>query len=372
MTTVLSALGKLTRVLAIFCFPFAIFAASFAIADTKTVTSLAVDGPRPVVSEIVVDSIANQRRFTGLIEAQKEIDLAFQTSGNLLERLVEVGDTVKTGDQIASLNGLTLADDEAVAQAAMQTALINQTTAQSSLKRTQTLVKQNITSAASLEALESAATTADAAVQQANAALLQAQNNSSFARLLAPADGTIISVTEEAGAVITSGTKIATLATSDGRDAVVDVPEEYLDYLIKGDVFDISLRNGDIPPITGRVRLIEPVADVSTRARTVRIELLDVNIAFRLGSLVNVSKATSGAKSTSLPASAFFEQDGQTYVWRVIPDGRKVERVPVDVQATANRNRVIFNGDIQIGDEIITRGVNSLDAGQIVGARETQ
>lgn len=372
MTSVLIDTRKAARILAMLCFPLTMFSASIAIAETKAATSMEVDGPRPVVSEIVVESIANQRRFTGLIEAQKEIDLAFQTSGNLLERSVDVGDAVKIGDQIASLNGLTLADDEAVAQAQVQAALINQTTAQSSLKRAQTLVKQNISSAASLEALVSAATTADAAVQQAAAALLQAQNNSSFARLLAPADGTIISVTEEAGAVITSGAKVATLATSDGRDAVVDVPEEYLEYLTKGDVFDISLRNGDVPPITGRLRLIEPVADVSTHARSVRIELLDANIAFRLGSLVNVSKAASGAKSTSLPTSALFKLNGQSYVWRVLPDNRKVERVAVDVQTSADRNRVIFEGDVQIGDEIITRGVNSLDAGQIVGARETQ
>jgi RND family efflux transporter MFP subunit len=371
MTSVWDKSRNAARTIATSVFSATLFFASLAVAETKAVTSLEVEGPRPVVSEFVVDSIANQRRFTGIIEAQKEIDLAFQTSGNLLERSVEVGDTVIAGEQIAVLNGLTLADDEAVAQAAVQAALINQTTAQSSLKRAQTLVKQNITSAASLEALESAATSADAAVQQANAALQQAQNNSSFATLLAPANGTIISVSEEAGAVITSGAKIATLATADGRDAVLDVPEEYLEYLTKGDVFDISLRNGDVPPITGRLRLIEPVADVSTRSRSVRIELLDTNIAFRLGSLVNVSKATSGAKSMSLPSGAFFQHDNQTYVWRIIPDSRKVERVAVTVQASASQNRVTFDGDLQLGDEIITRGVNSLDAGQIVGARET-
>ena len=372
MKTLLTKSRKAARILAMIFLPFAVFTAPAAIAQTQAVTALQADGPRPVVSEIVVESIANQRRFTGLIEAQKEIDLAFQTSGNLLERSVEVGDTVKLGDQIASLNGVTLEDDEAVAQAAMQTALINQSTAQSSLARAQTLVKQNISSAASLEILESAATTADAAVQQAGAALLRAQDNASFARLLAPADGTIISVTEEAGAVITSGAKIATLATADGRDAVVDVPEEYLEFLNKDDVFDISLRIGNVPSVTGRLRLIEPVADVSTRARTVRITLLDAGTAFRLGSLVNVSKATSGAKSTSLPASAFFAQEGQTYVWRVIPDSRMVERVAVTVQASADQSRLIFDGDVQTGDEIITKGVNSLDAGQTVGARESQ
>ncbi|MGJ8596219.1 efflux RND transporter periplasmic adaptor subunit [Sulfitobacter sp.] len=372
MKNVLTTPKNVARFLAMLCLPVALLTAPTASAESKAVTSLEASGPRPVVSEIVTESIANQRRFTGLIEAQKEIDLAFQTSGNLLERPVDVGDTVKAGDLIASLNGVTLEDDEAVARAAVQTALINQSTARSALNRAQTLVRQNISSAASLEVLESAATTADAAVQQAEAALLRAQNNSSFARLLAPADGTIISVAEEAGAVITSGVKIATLATSDGRDAVVDVPEEYLEFLGKGDAFDISLRVGNLPPVTGRLRLIEPVADVSTRARTVRIELLDANMAFRLGSLVNVSKATSGAKSTTLPASAFFERDGQTYVWRVSPETREVERVAVTIQTSADQRRVVFEGEVQIGDEIITKGVNSLEAGQIVGARETR
>jgi RND family efflux transporter MFP subunit len=358
------------QILAVMCLPFALFAAQPTHAEGTVATSLAAVGPRPVVSEIIAQSVANQRRFTGLIEAQKEIDLAFQTSGNLLDRSVEVGDTVKAGEQIASLNGITLENDVAVAQAALQTAIINQSTAQSALARAQTLVQQNISAAASLDILESAATNTDVAVQQAEAALLRAQNNASFAKLVAPADGTIISVSEEAGAVIASGAKIATLATTDGRDAVVDVPEEYLAFLSKDDVFDISLRTGDVAPIAGRLRLIEPLADVSTRARTVRIALSGAGAAFRLGSLVNVSKAETGVKSMSLPQSAFLDRDGQTYVWRVIPDSRQVELVEVSVQVSAEQNRMIFEGDVQIGDEIITRGVNSLDAGQTVGARE--
>lgn len=328
--------------------------------------------PRPVVSEIVKADVVNQRVFTGLVDAQKEIDLAFQAAGNLLERKVDVGDNVKKGDLIASLDRVTLADDVSIAQAALEGALVAQKTTRASLERALVLAQKNITAQASVEALRSASLTADSQVQQAQAALIQARNSFSFTSLVAPADGTIISTEENPGATVSAGAKIATMATSTGRDAVVDMPEEFIGFLSDKDIFSISLRFGDVPPVEGRLRLVEPVADISTRSRRVRIELLTTPAAYRLGSLVRVSRTTAGSKVISLPQSAIFEENGAAYAWRVVPDGRTVERVRLAIDGPAERGRLVVEGGIAEGDEIVTKGVNSLEAGQAVGAQDTR
>lgn len=327
---------------------------------------------RPVVSEFISENVANQRRFTGVIEARKEIDLAFQTAGILLERQVDVGDIVKKGDLIASLDRVILADAVSIAEAALAGAQIQQATVGASLKRAVALADRGVTAKATVDVLQSALSTADAGLQQAEAALVQARDSSSFTKLIAPADGTIITVAQNAGAVVTAGKKIASMAAIDGRDAVIDVPEQFLEFLTVGDAFSISLRFGDVPPVTGQLRLVEPVADVSTRSRRIKIELKNAPTAYRLGSLVRANRVVEGSKVLSLPASSIIIENGATSVWRITPEVRTVERINLSVRGTVTGNRVIVEGGLALGDEIVVKGVHSLKAGQAVGARETQ
>ena len=55
-------------------------------------------------------------------------------------------------------------------------------------------------------------------------------------------------------------------------------------------------------------------------------------------------------------------------VWRIAPDTRKAEAVPV-VLGVQIGNRVVIAGGLAAGDEVLVRGVNSVTEGETLGNR---
>src|SRR5690606_36977054 len=87
----------------------------------------------------------------------------------------------------------------------------------------------------------------------------------------------------------------------------------------------------------------------------------------RLGSLVDVSPDLDEGNVISVPVSAIDRRDGQSRVWR-IGSGRSLH--PVEVSRGAElEDRVIFLSVVGEGDKILTRGIRSATAAQIVGER---
>lgn len=322
---------------------------------------------RPVVSEIVSENIIDQRHFTGIIIARSQIELAFQISGTLLERDVNVGDVISKGQTLGRLTKGTLADEVISAKAAVTQAEVMYDIASASLKRVIILVDRGVAAKSRLEAARSAEAASLAGLQIAKAGLVRALDAASFTELKSPSDGTIISVNAEPGTVVTPGTTILTLATAQGKDAVIDVPETYARFLKSGDTFEIALRFGDINPITGTLRLIEPVADTSTRSRRVHLALQKEPQVFRIGSLIKATSIAINNKILSLPKTAFVNEDDQTFVWRITPAERTLERVEVKTQETLSNERVLVSSGISVGDEILIKGVNSVSVGRKVG-----
>ncbi len=77
----------------------------------------ALTAPRPIVSEIVDLTSANQQSFVGAVAARTEADLGFPVIGTVASRPVEVGDLVIAGDIIAQLNPEDLDADLRAAEA---------------------------------------------------------------------------------------------------------------------------------------------------------------------------------------------------------------------------------------------------------------
>ncbi|MBX9700276.1 MAG: biotin/lipoyl-binding protein, partial [Acetobacteraceae bacterium] len=73
---------------------------------------------RPVqVAEVAFAPMQDSRALTGVVRARREADLGFRAAGRIVERLVDVGATVTTGQPLARLDpadlGLALRAAEA-------------------------------------------------------------------------------------------------------------------------------------------------------------------------------------------------------------------------------------------------------------------
>lgn len=334
---------------------------------------LAQDPPaRPVVSEIVTSATANLRSFPGLIRSAQEVNLAFLAAGRLESRPVRLGEHVKAQELVAKLNRTSLEEDAIAARAALQAAQAQAQIARQTYARAQELNRRGVAPQSSLEQAQAAMQASAATALAAQEAVTRAEDAASYASLLAPHDGVIIAILAEPGTTVTAGQPIATLASDGAREAVIDIPADYLPLLQPQTKFRILPRSASLTDdsrvLTGHLRLIEPVADAGARMHRLRIALNDDSP--RLGSLITVQLDFDESPVLSLPQSALVSgDDGKALVWRVTAQ-RLLEAVPVTLGPVIDGRAIIRHG-ITPGDEILTRGAPAAQAGQRVGERIT-
>lgn len=336
---------------------------------------------RPVVSEIITADGAQARNFPGLIVAKVEAALGFQTAGRIAERSVSTGDRVTKGEALASLDQVTLAQDVAAARAGLAAAKASADLGEQSLQRAQELAKRGVASTAQLEAAQANRDATAAQVLAAAAGLARAEDAAHFATLVAPMDGVVLSTTAEPGAVVSAGAVVLTLASEVGREAVIDVPSDLVALLPPAAKFRIlrhqhtgGFAGGSVAgseTISGVVRVIEPVADASTRSTRLRVTLDAAGADLRLGTLVTAELDLAETPVLTVPLVALIDggSDGtRGQVWRVSQD-RHAVKVEVGLGAQTGGRVVIVSG-LAAGDEILTRGVHSVAEGMALGPRQ--
>lgn len=325
--------------------------------------------PRPIATEIVEDRGDDARSIPGIIASKTQVTMAFQTLGRMITRYVDIGDVVHEGELLAELATEDLAATTRAASAAVDAAEVQLSTARTTYERTRRLAARNVTSDAQLEQAQRALVAAEAAAQQARSELIQAQDAEGFAKMTAPYSGVISAVYETQGAVVSAGAPILQLSANDGLEVVIDLPEAALAGIDGQETFTIWQRTDPEREVTATLDRVDPLADLATRTRRVHLSLPE-DAPFRLGALVRARAGAPDAPALSLPDNAIFQRDEKPYVWivRRHGDGANVEAVPVKLGASY-QGRMLVSDGISEGDEVVIRGVNSLEPGQAVGRR---
>lgn len=324
--------------------------------------------PPPVVSEIVALTDPAARSVPGVIAARVEVALGFQTLGRLISRPVDLGDRVATGDLLAELNPDDLDSDVRAAEAAVESARTQLATAEATASRTRALAARSVASQAQLEQAERGLASARAAADQAQSQLIRARDAASFAVMRAPFDGVISATFQNPGAVVSAGEPVLQLSDENEREAVIDLPEAALAGLDDGSRFVVYSSGEQAPYEVGAVlRQIDPMADAATRTRRLHLRLDDPQ-AFRLGALIRARLASEGAEVLTVPQQAIAGNPEEPYLWIVTRNGDSATVLarPVTLGASIE-GRVTVASGLSAGEEIVTRGVNSLTEGQPVG-----
>lgn len=324
--------------------------------------------PRPVVTEILASESSRLRSFPGVVTAEVQSVLAFQTTGRIATRTVEAGDRVAAGDTLATLDQITLDEDVAAARAALDAARGQAELASQSLARVEELKRRGVAPTARYESALAERDSTAATVVAATADLARAMDAARYGTLTAPAGGVVIAVSAEPGTIVTPGTPVMTLAAEDRLEVIVDVSSDVLAVLPQDARFAIRPRILSGPAATGQLRLIEPVVDSSTRSHRLRLTLQGVAPTIRIGSLVTATLETPDRPVLTVPRIALRETPEGPAVWRVAGPDRRAQSVEVTLGVAVDA-RVIVTGGLAPGDEILVRGVNSVTEGQVLGER---
>ena len=329
------------------------------------------DDPRtqsPVV-RIATVAAADQaeRSFTGIVAARVQSDLGFRVSGKVLERLVDTGQAVKRGQPLMRIDPTDLrlaarAREEAVAAA---TARARQTAADAA--RYRSLVSEGAVSRSEYDQVKAAADSARAELNAAKAHADVARNDTSYAVLLADADGVIVETVVEPGQVVSAGQVVVRVAHAGQREAVIHLPETLRPAI--GSTGRATLYGSGLTG-SAQLRQLSDAADRQTRTFDARY-VLEAGLADApLGSTISIQiPAGRSAPTLQVPIGAIFDPGKGPGVWRVEGETPRVTWRAVQVAALGSEAAAVV-GELEPGDRIVALGAHLLHEGESVRLAE--
>ena len=325
------------------------------------------DDPRtqsPLVRVVTVEAaVQTDRSFTGIVAARVQSDLGFRVSGKVLERLVDAGQAVERGQPLMRIDPADLrlaarAHQEAVAAA---TALARQTADDEA--RYRDLISAGAVSRSEYDRVKAAADSARAELNAAKAHADVARNDTSYAVLLADADGVVVETVAEPGQVVGAGQVVIRVAHAGQREAVIDLPET-LRPAIESTGRATLYGTGLTGPAT--LRQLSDAANRQSRTFEARYVLEGGLADAPLGSTVSIQIAAGGsARTLELPIGAIFDAGKGPGVWRVEGETPRVSWRAVEVAALGDETAAVV-GPLESGDRIVALGAHLLHEGESV------
>jgi HlyD family secretion protein len=209
---------------------------------------------------------------------------------------------------------------------------------------------------------------AQAAVEQAEAALSLAKARLAYRELTAPADGIVLSRNVEVGDAVTANSVVLELAASSRTELVVEPDERNLSLLRVGQSALASAEAFSEERFAATVSFIAPAVDRRRGTIELRLHVPDPPDYLRPDMTVSVDIEV-GRKEDALvlPIDAVQDLAGEPWVL-VANDGRATRR-PVEVGIRDTRWVEIISG--LAGDEVVLARPEQARAGQRVRARAT-
>ncbi len=368
-------------------------------------TTVVKEAPRPVYyAPVMSSSSADLSTFSGKAKAPDETILSFQVAGKVNEVNVELGDRVRKGQLVATIDpsDLNIQANQAVAQKkgseaqvisaqtqvkSAETALI---TSKSNYQRIENLYANNSVSLADFEAAKSNYETAqsqyeaalanlEAARSQVNSSLQQvnaARNQLSYTRLIAPFDGIVTRVDIKENELVGSGTPILVVAAEGDPEVEVGVPDVAISRIqprqevsivfstlrnqtFKGIVKEVAYATGGAPTYPVTIRLVNASEDIRPG--------MAANVTFSLA-----GKGVDQVERLLVPASAVGGVGDGNFVFVLNPQDSNyytVERRPIKV-GTLTPNGMEIREGLDDGEFVATAGLSTLLEGMTVSLLE--
>jgi len=325
-------------------------------ASTLAVT-LARAQMRPIQRTVVV---------SGPVAAFEEMQLGVEISGARVTALnVDVGQQVRKGDVLLELDHRSLDSELQQANAALSEAEAGVALARANLARGELLVKDRFISASQLDELRAARTQAEARRNTARASRDAAQLRRDFAELRAPADGVISKRLVQPGQVVAAGTELLRLIRDGRLEWRAELPEDALARVEPGATVQLPSRDGTV---TGRIRAVSPGVDSQTRTGTIYADLPEPG-PLQPGAYVEGRIVTGAGSALTVPAASVVQRDGHAYVF-TLDDRHVAHRVRVAIGAKVDGRVEIVDG-LEAGDAVVEHGAGFLgdgDTARVVAA----
>ena len=334
----------------------------------------------------------------GTVEARRSYLIGPTVAGRVRAVTVDVGSLVKAGQLLAEMDPVdlderTAALDAAVARAGSamagadaqrRDALARQALAAVNARRTVELGQQNFISANAVEArlqeqaspyaVVPAATANVAAARQdqqrlaaERAGLRQQRAN---VRLLAPADGVVISRDAEPGSTVVAGQAVLRVIQPSSLWVKVRLDQARSAGLTAGLPAQVVLRSNPGRAVAGKVARVETISDSVTEERVAQVSFDQAPSDLSVGELAEVTLSLPPtANAVLLPNAAIRRLQAQIGVWTL--DGGDLRFAPVRTGLTSLDGQVQILEGVKPGTTVIVYSEKDIGARSRITVVET-
>lgn len=349
-------------------------------------TALAPQGRAQQPTAIQVGTIAAEARpitqsveFVGRVEAPKRVEIRARVTGFLHEILFKEGDIVNRDDVLYKIEPETFQAAVQQAQGALIQAQATLANATVNRNRAQELLKTDTTSRMAFDQRVADEKNAQGAVVIADANLESAKVNLSYTTITAPITGEIgLSKLTEGNVVGPESGPLTVIVSRDPMYVTFPVSqrrflrfqeEEEQHKFAEALTIRIKFSSGIVYEQVGKINFVNVIVDRATDTVAVRATLPNPHGKLIDGELVQVSvEAEKPEEKVLVPQAALIADQQGPYVFLVVDGKAEVRRVKL---GEASGPFVVVDEGLKGGEQVVLYGVESLRPGAAVVASPT-
>jgi RND family efflux transporter MFP subunit len=311
-----------------------------------------------VTRQDLVDALAVRGAITAI--PNEDVRISALVPGRVTAMNVSDGDAVRAGQILAEIDPRPLEDLQHQAAAAVAQAKAALENAKANLTRTDRLFQRGIAAGKEVEDARSQEVAAQAAVDQATAALATAERQLGRTKIASPIAGFVVKRLVNVGEQVdgTAAQPLLEVANLERVELAANVPAERLPSVRVGQTAEIAVEGSD-ERLAGEVIAIAPAVDPATNAATARIRIANRDRLLKVGMFALARVALNVHKGVLVvPPTAIAKNEAGEAAVYVVTSG-VAQRTPVKLGLETTEAVEVLSG-VSDGQEILTSSVHGL------------
>lgn len=333
----------------------------------------AKQAPQVAVMTVQTGSSDLSTSYPAIIKGKTDIDIRPQVTGFITKVHVDEGQHVRKGQVLFTLDQVQYqaAVDQAVA--AVNAARTAVTTAQITADNKRRLLDKNIISEYDWQIADNQLQQAKAQLSQAQAGLTSAKKNLAYTVVTAPSDGVVGSIPNREGSLASPSSAQPLTTVSDNSEVyayfsltekdileMTDNGTKNLDAAVRSmPAVRLTLADGTVYPIEGKVATVSGVIDNTTGSASVRALFDNPSGMLRSGNTGQVSIPVNTEAAIVVPQKATYEVQDLKYVF-TLNDSNKTVATPIQVLPQNDGKNYVVTSGLNAGDRVVVEGIGTV------------
>ena len=323
------------------------------------------------------------RKYTATIKGRQDISIYPHIAGFITELSVNEGSTVKKGDKLFVIDQVPYIAALNTAKANIEVSKANVATAELTYKSKKQLFANNVISEFDKQLAKNKLLTAKAMLAQADAALINAENNLSYTVIKAPCNGVVGTLPYRVGSLVSAAIPKPLTTVSDNSEMYVyfsmtekqllGMVREYKSIdsaLVKMPAIELFLNDGSLYEQKGKIESISGIIDQGTGSVSLRAAFTNEGRLLHSGGAGVINIPYTKDKCIVIPQNATFEIQDKVFVYKIVDGVAKATMITVFPDHDGKE--YIVESGLNVGESVLLDGIITMRDGTPVKVKSVQ